>query len=194
MGPLWLAPTVLARLAGAISKKRGFGCGCTTRKPPSPSKNINCTTAFPERLRSRCRRRDQAELLQHHQLVKHQMERDMLATTKPEHLDVVHLDSAAGRCNVPHGTVENAVLRSNECAFLNYDVIDDVNGLNLDTRVWEGSEPTSEECGASRFSFALHAAWRLENNVVGKNFRKPVKIMSVEGRCPLFEGLARGHC
>ena len=141
-----------------------------------------------------CRHRDEAELLQHHQPVKHQIERGMLTVAKAEHVDIVQLDGAARRWNVPHGTGENAVLRPHERAFLNYDVVDDVNGMDFDTRIREGSEPTAEECGAGRFSLAVHTAWRLENDVVGKDFRKPVKVMGVEGGCPLFESLARGHC
>src|SRR5208283_2418074 len=118
----------------------------------------------------------------------------MLAVAIAEHVDIVHFDGAARRWNVPHGTVENAVLRPHECAFLNYNVVDDVNGMDFHTRIREGSDPTAEECGAGRFSLAVHAAWRLENDVVGKDFRKPVKVMGVEGGCSLFESLARGHC
>jgi len=77
--------------------------------------------------------------------------------------------------------------------FLNCDVVDDVNGLDFDARIRESNEPTAEECGAGRFSLAVHTAWRLEDDVVGKNFRKPVKVVGVEGGCPFFESLAYGH-
>ena len=65
----------------------------------------------------------------------------MLAIAKAKHLDVVHSDRAAGRWNVTHGTVENAVLRPHECAFFNCDVIDDVNRMDFDLRIREGNEP-----------------------------------------------------
>jgi hypothetical protein len=78
--------------------------------------------------------------------------------------------------------------------FLNCDVVDDVNGLDFDARIRESNEPTAEECGAGRFSFAVHTAWCLENDVVRKDFRKPVQGMGLEGGCSLFESLARGHC
>src|SRR5262249_8665850 len=135
-----------------------------------------------------------AELLQHHQPVKHQIERDMLAVAKAEHLNIVHRDGAACRRNVSHGTVENAGLRPDECAFLNCDVVEQVNGLDFDTGIREGGEPAAEECNAGRFSLAVHPAWRLENDVVGQDFRKSVKVMDVEGGCPLFKSLACAHC
>ena len=95
-------------------------------------------------LRSYCRRWNEAELLQHCQPVKHQIKRDMLAVAEAEDLDIVHFDRAARRRNVPHGTVQNAVLRPREGAFLNCDVVDDVNGFDFDTRIRECSEPTGQ--------------------------------------------------
>jgi hypothetical protein len=86
-------------------------------------------------------------LLQHGELVKHQIKRDMLAIAKAKHLDIVHFDPAARRWNVSHWTAENAVLCSGECALLDCDV-DDVNSLNFNMRVREGSEPAAEKCGA----------------------------------------------
>jgi hypothetical protein len=60
--------------------------------PPSRSQRASSATAFPKTcLRCCCRRWDEAELLQHRQLVKHQIERDMLAVAKSEYLDIVHL-------------------------------------------------------------------------------------------------------
>jgi hypothetical protein len=108
----------------------------------------------------------------------------MLAVAKAEHVDIIHFDGTARRWNVSHGTVENAVLSAHECAFLNDDVVDDVNALDFDTRIREGSEPTAEECGAGGFSLAADSAWRLESDVVGEDFRKPVKVMGVEGGRP----------
>jgi hypothetical protein len=62
-------------------------------KPSSHSKRASCTTAFSKTCLPRyCRRRDKAELLQHHQPVKHQIERGMLTVAKAEHLDIVHFD------------------------------------------------------------------------------------------------------
>jgi hypothetical protein len=40
----------------------------------------------------RCRRGDEAELLEHQETVEHQVERDVLAVAEAEHLDVVHAD------------------------------------------------------------------------------------------------------
>jgi hypothetical protein len=65
--------------------------------------------------------------------------------------------------------VENAVLAPLECAFLNRDVVDDVNGLDFDTRIREGGEPAAEECGAGRLSLAIYTPRRLEDDVVGKD-------------------------
>jgi hypothetical protein len=62
-------------------------------------------------LRSLRGRRDKAKLLQHHQPIEHQIEREMLAVPKAEHLDVIHFDGAAGWRDVPHGTVEDAIVR-----------------------------------------------------------------------------------
>jgi hypothetical protein len=85
-------------------------------------------------------------------------------------------------------------LRPPEYAFLDGDVVDDVNGLDFDMRIRERSEPTAEKCDARWFSVAMHAAWRREDDVVRKNLRKPVKVVGVEGGCSLFESLARSHC
>ncbi|WP_247447240.1 hypothetical protein [Bradyrhizobium sp. 197] len=152
-----------------------------------------CTTA-KTRLRCHRRRRGKAELLQQDQPVKHQIERDMLAVAKAEHLDIVHRDGAARGWNIPHRTVENAVLRPRERAFLDRDVVDEVNGLDFDAGIRKGTDSAAEECNAGRFSFAVHPARRLENDVVGQDFRKPVKIMGIEGGCPLSESLTWGHC
>jgi hypothetical protein len=51
-----------------------------------------------------------------------------------------------------------------------------VNGLDFDMRIRECGKLTAEECGAGRFSLVLHRAWRLENDVVSKDFRKSVKV------------------
>jgi hypothetical protein len=118
----------------------------------------------------------------------------MLAAAKTEDLDIFHFDRSARWWNVTRGTAQNTVLRPPECAFLNCDVVEDVNGFDFDARIRESSEPTAEERGTRGFSLAVHTAWRLENHVVGKNFRKAVKVMGVKGGCSLFESLACGHC
>src|SRR4029077_13048142 len=123
-------------------------------------------------LRSLRGRRDKAKLLQHHQPIEHQIEREMLAVPKAEHLDVNQFDGAAGWRDVPHGTVEDAIVRPGKCAFLNCHVVHDVHGLDVDMRIWEGSEPAAEERGASRLSLAVHPARGLEDNIVRKNFCK----------------------
>jgi hypothetical protein len=105
-----------------------------------------------EHLRCCCGRWNEAEL-QHCQPVKHQIERDMLAVAEAEDLDIVHFDRAACRRNVPHGTVQNAVLRPRECTFLNCDVVDDVNGFDFDTRIRECSEPTGRRIFFESLSF-----------------------------------------
>jgi hypothetical protein len=89
--------------------------------------------------------------------------------------------------------MQDAVLRSPECAFLDCNIADDVNGFHFDMRIGESSEPIAKECGASCFSRTMHTAGRLENDLVGKNFREAVKVMSVEGGCPSFKSLAWGH-
>jgi hypothetical protein len=133
-----------------------FDLGPRCAADPTPSRrrteSATCTTAFLQCafLRRNCRRRNKAELPQHCQLVKHQIKRDMFAISKAEHLDIVHFDGAACRRNVPHRTVKNPALRPPEYAFLDCDVVDDVNGLDFDTRIREGSEPTAEECDARR--------------------------------------------
>jgi hypothetical protein len=67
---------------------------CT--KPPSHSKRASCTTTFSKTCLPRhCRRRDKAELLQHHQSVKHQIERGMLTVAKVEHVDSLPLAAQA---------------------------------------------------------------------------------------------------
>ena len=104
-------------------------------------------------LRCYCRCWNEAELLQHRQPVKHQIKRDMLAVAEAEDLDIVHFDRAARRWNVPHGIVQNAVLRPRECAFLNCDVVDDANGFDFDTRLRECSEPTGRRIFFERLSF-----------------------------------------
>jgi hypothetical protein len=47
-------------------------------------------------IRSRRGCGDEAELLEHQELVEHQVERDVLAIAEAEHLDVVQPDGAAG--------------------------------------------------------------------------------------------------
>ena len=84
-------------------------------------------------------------MLQHRQPVKHQIERDMLAVAKAEHLNVVHFDRTARWWDVPRGTAKNAVLRPGERALLNRDVVDEVNGLDVDARIREGGEPTPKK-------------------------------------------------
>ena len=118
----------------------------------------------------------------------------MLAVAKAKHVDIVHFDAAARWWNVPHGTAENAVLRPGECAFLNCEVIDDVNGLDVDMRIRERSEPAAEECGAGGFSLAVHSAWRLEDDIVGKDFANPSMSWALKVAVPSFESLTRGHC
>jgi hypothetical protein len=87
--------------------------------------------------------------------------------------------------------VENAVLSPDECAFLNCQVVDDVDGMDFNTGIREGGEPTAEKPGAGCFSLAVDTAWRLKNDVVGKDFRKPIKVMGVEGGPPLRKLRAR---
>jgi hypothetical protein len=90
-------------------------------------------------------------LLQHREPVKHQIERDMLAVAKAEHLNVVYIDRAARWWDVPRGTAENAVLRSGEFTLLDCDVVDDVNGLDVDARIREGGEPAAEDAAQAAF-------------------------------------------
>jgi hypothetical protein len=49
-------------------------------------------------------------------------------------------------------------LRPGECTLLDCDVVDDVNGLDVDARIREGGEPAAEERGAGRLSFAVYSA------------------------------------
>src|SRR5215471_5074237 len=169
-------------------------CGRSDSKTAVARQARCCTYGFSKTCLRCCGRRNKAELFQHRQPVEHQIERDMLAAAKAEDLDIVHFDRSARRWNVTRGAVQNAVLRPPECAFLNCDVVEDVNGFDFDARIRESSEPTAEERGTRGFSLAVHSAWRLENHVVGKNFRKAVKVMGVKGSCSLFESLACGHC
>jgi hypothetical protein len=125
-------------------------------------------------------RRDKAKLLQHRQPIKHQIEREMLAVPKAEHLDVIHFDEAARWRDVPRGTAEHAIVRPGECAFLNRQVIDGVYGFDVDMRIRERTEPAAEERSTGGFSLAVHPAWGFEDHIVGKDFRKSVNVVGVE--------------
>ena len=170
----------LAHRLGCIAEPQEEPGGRANR--PSTAERTSCATASSKTcLRRRCGRRYKAELLQHGELVKHQIKRDMLAIAKAEHLDIVDFDPAARRWNVSHWTAQNAVLGSGECALLDCDVIDDVNGLDFNMRVREGSEPAAEKCGAGGLSIAVHPARRRENDIVSEDFGKARDVVGVEG-------------
>src|ERR1700761_757276 len=105
----------------------------------------------------------------------------MPAITKVEYLDVVHRNTAARWRDIPCGSAENATVRSGECSLLDRDIADDVNALDFDACIWKGIKPTAEECDAGCFCLAAHSPGRPESNIVGKHFRKSVKVMGVEG-------------
>ena len=137
----------------AARRSRAAARGALVADDPEYQSRIGAFRQGLEHLRCCCGRWNEAELLQHCQPVKHQIERDMLAVAEAEDLDIVHFDRAACRRNVPHGTVQNAVLRPRECAFLNCDVVDDVNGFDFDTRIRECSEPTGRRIFFESLSF-----------------------------------------
>src|SRR6478672_4246647 len=117
----------------------------------------------------------------------------MLPVAKAKHLDVIHFYRSSRRRDVPRGAMENTVVRPSECAFLDGDGVDDVNDLDFDMRIRECSEPAAEERSAGGLSLALDAPWGFEDDIVGKDFRKTVNVVGVEGCSPFFESFARGH-
>src|SRR5262249_2492772 len=87
----------------------------------------------------------------------------------------------------------DAVVGPSECAFLNGDVVDDVDAVDLDMRVGEGRKPVAEELGAGRLSLAAHPSWRREDDIVCEHLGEPVDVMGIECIRPLLEDLARSH-
>jgi hypothetical protein len=75
-----------------------------------------------------------------------------------EHLEP---DSAAGRWDVTGRGVQDAALRPAECAFLDDDVVNAVDAVDLDVPVREGSEPPAIELRAGWFPWPLSppGAW-----------------------------------
>src|SRR5271166_1434617 len=82
-----------APAAGARGAARDAG----VQKPAQRRTLSPSDPAFFSRpvLPGRCGRGDKAELLQHHQPVKHQIERGMLTVAITEHLGIVHFDGAS---------------------------------------------------------------------------------------------------
>ena len=64
----------------------------------------------------------------------------MLAVAEAEHLDVVQADCAAGWRDVARRGVKDAVVGPAECAFLDGDVVDEVNVVDLDVPVGERAD------------------------------------------------------
>ena len=83
-----------------------------------------------------------AELLEQQQPVEHQIERNVSASTKPEHLDVVQPDGSARRRQVSGRRVKHAAVRSDESSLLDCDILEKVDVVDLDVCVREGAEPT----------------------------------------------------
>src|SRR5262245_26053378 len=110
----------------------------------------------------------------------------MLAVAKAKYLDVIHFDRSPRWRDVPHGAMKNTVVRASERFFLDGDIGDDVSGLDTNTTIREGCEPTAEERGTSRLSLALDSAWRPKDDILCQDFRKPVDVVGVEGGCPSF--------
>jgi hypothetical protein len=73
------------------------------------------------------------------------------------------------------------VVRPGEGALLDGHIVAEVHGVDLDMRVGESAEPTSEEPSAGRFARTTHPARRAEHDVVRQDGREPVEIMGVEG-------------
>src|SRR5690242_10436798 len=122
----------------------------------------------------RCRGWEDAELFEHRQPVKHQVEGDVLAVAEAEHLDVIHRDRAAGGRDVPGRTVQDALVGSGEGSFLNGDISGDVQVVDLDVRVGEGFEPAGEELSAGRLSLTGHPAWSFVDDIIGEHTGEPV--------------------
>jgi hypothetical protein len=81
----------------------------------------------------------------------------MLAVLEAEHLDITDPDGAAGRRDVAHRAVEDAVVGAGECALLDGNVVDNVKAVHIDMRVRKGAEPTAIELNAGRLSLAAQS-------------------------------------
>src|SRR6516225_9998186 len=136
---------------------------------------------------------DEAELLDHLEPVITEAEGDVLAVAVVEHVDVIDCDGAAGGRDVAGWAAQDAVVCSGKDAFLDCDIAGDVEGMDIDVGVGEGTEPAGEELSAGRLSLAGDPAWRAVGNVVGEHAGEPVDVMSVECVGALLERLAYGH-
>src|SRR6185437_2705401 len=140
------------------------------------------------------RGRNEAELLQHLQPVKEQVERDVQAVAVAEHVDVVHRGPAAGGGDVAGRAVQGAIVGAGENALLHGDVAGDVHRVDVDVGVGEGVPPAGEELRAGGLPLAAHPARRTVGDIVGEHAGEPVDVMGVEGVRALLEHLAYGHC
>jgi hypothetical protein len=80
-----------------------------------------------------------------------------------------------------------------KCAFLDGNVVDDVNAVHIDMRIRKGAQPAAIELNARRLSLPTHPAWRLKDGVVREYFRKPNNVVGIERFGPSLERLAHCH-
>ena len=65
----------------------------------------------------------------------------MLAVAEAQHLDVGDLYRPAGRQHIAGGAGQYAVVRAGERAFLDCDVVDEANGVDVDAEVSRMGDP-----------------------------------------------------
>src|SRR5262250_1291012 len=117
----------------------------------------------------------------------------MLAVAKAEDLDVTDPDRAAGGRDIARRAVEDAVVRTGECALLDGDVVDDVKAVYIDVRVRKSAEPARKELNAGRLSPAADPTWRREDDIVREHCSEPTDVVGIEGFRPPLERLAHRH-
>ena len=117
----------------------------------------------------------------------------MLAIAKAEHLYLIQPDRTASRRDISHGAAEDAFVRTHERAFLDRDIIEDVNVVDFDVRVWKGNEPAPKELRAGCLTFPVYPTRRFKNHIVREHFRKALDVVGVESFCPFLECLSRVH-
>src|SRR5260370_6587614 len=117
----------------------------------------------------------------------------MLAVPEAEHLDVGDTDGAAGRRDLAHRAVEDAVVRAGECTLLNGDVVDHVKAAHIDMRVRKGVEPARKKLNAGGFSLTMHPTGRFESDIIGKHVRETVDVVGIKSFRSSLKRFACAH-